>query len=119
MWEGIPMVAHDSVMINKYEWYRFSQNKGGHAIDFMRKNSTAFFCGGSQRIIRRKKGAGDTEQKNGEEDAGRQKGLPHPLAWIGTCQKEMKAVRLQGIFHRAEKTIQTASKSNDCKRGYL
>ena len=28
-------LRHDSVMINKNEWYRFSQNKGGHAIDFM------------------------------------------------------------------------------------
>ena len=26
-------LRHDSVMINKNEWYRFSQNKGGHAID--------------------------------------------------------------------------------------
>ncbi len=24
-------------MINKNEWYRFSQNKGGHAIDFMKE----------------------------------------------------------------------------------
>lgn len=29
-------LRHDSVMINKNEWYRFSQNKGGHAIDFMK-----------------------------------------------------------------------------------
>ena len=34
-------LRHDSVMINKSEWYRFSQNKGGHAIDFM-KNFTVF-----------------------------------------------------------------------------
>ena len=30
-------LRHDSVMINKNEWYRFSQNKGGHAIDFMKE----------------------------------------------------------------------------------
>ena len=47
-------LRHDSVMINKNEWYRFSQNKGGHAIDFMKRILRSFFCRGSQRIIRRR-----------------------------------------------------------------
>ena len=56
-------LRHDSVMINKSEWYRFSQNKGGHAIDFMKE----FYGQGRCR---------QTE------------GLPHPLAWIGIARKK-------------------------------
>ena len=57
-------LRHDSVMINKNEWYRFSQNKGGHAIDFMNANfpcfsysnqkqepKRPFFCRGSCNFI--------------------------------------------------------------------
>ena len=56
-------LRHDSVMINKNEWYRFSQNKGGHAIDIMKE----FYGHGRSR---------QTE------------GLPHPLAWIGIARKK-------------------------------
>ena len=79
-------LRHDSVMINKNEWYRFSQNKGGHAIDFM-KEFTVFFCRGSQRIIRRR-GSWRNQQKNGEGRCRQTEGLPHPLAWIGIARKK-------------------------------
>ena len=64
-------LRHDSVMINKNEWYRFSQNKGGHAIDFMKEFYGLSFAEADRRSA------------------------PSPcLDW--NCQKEMKAVRLQG-----------------------
>ena len=53
-------LRHDSVMINKNEWYRFSQNKGGHAHPFYERILRSFFCGGSQRIIRRRGRKGKT-----------------------------------------------------------
>ena len=39
-------LRHDSVMINKNEWYRFSQNKGGHAIEdvYKRQEQYSIVC---------------------------------------------------------------------------
>ena len=70
-------LRHDSVMINKNEWYRFSQNKGGHAIDFMKE-----FYG------LRRRGSWRNQQKNGEGRCRQTEGLPHPLAWIGIARKK-------------------------------
>ena len=81
-------LRHDSVMINKNEWYRFSQNKGGHAIDFMKEFYGLSFAEAVKELLG-EEGAGDTNRRTAKEDA------PSPcLDW--NCQKEMKAVRLQG-----------------------
>ena len=78
-------LRHDSVMINKNEWYRFSQNKGGHAIDFMKEFYGLSFAEAVKELL-------------GEEPRKMQadrRSAPSPcLDW--NCQKEMKAVRLQG-----------------------
>ena len=87
-------LRHDSVMINKNEWYRFSQNKGGHAIDFMKEFYGLSFAEAVKELLG-EEGAGETNRRTAKEDAGRQKVCPIPLLdW--NCQKEMKAVRLQG-----------------------
>ena len=87
-------LRHDSVMINKNEWYRFSQNKGGHAIDFMKEFYGLSFAEAVKELLG-EEGAGETNRRTAKEDAGRQKSAPSPcLDW--NCQKEMKAVRLQG-----------------------
>ena len=83
---------HDSVMINKNEWYRFSQNKGGHAIDFMKEFYGLSFAEAVKELLGEER---ETDRRTAKEDAGRQKVCPSPcLDW--NCQKEMKAVRLQG-----------------------
>lgn len=87
-------LRHDSVMINKNEWYRFSQNKGGHAIDFMKEFYGLSFAEAVKELLG-EEGVGETNRRTAKEDAGRQKVCPSPcLDW--NCQKEMKAVRLQG-----------------------
>ena len=62
-------------------------------------------------------GVGDTNRRTAKEDAGRQKVCPISLLdW--NCQKEMKAVRLQGSISLSRGTIGMADRSDDA-RGYL
>ena len=67
-----------SVMINKNEWYRFSQNKGGHAIDFMKEFYWSFFCRAVKELEKRE--LEHNQQKNGEEkeDAADRRSGPSP-----------------------------------------
>ena len=79
-------LRHDSVMINKNEWYRFSQNKGGHAIDFMKEFYGLSFAEAVKELL------GEERRRKMQADRG---SAPSPcLDW--NCQKEMKAVRSQG-----------------------
>ena len=71
-------LRHDSVMINKNEWYRFSQNKGGHAIDFMKEFYGLSFAEAVKELLG-EEGVGDTNRRTAKEDAGRQKVCPIPL----------------------------------------
>ena len=71
-------LRHDSVMINKSEWYRFSQNKGGHAIDFMKEFYGLSFAEAVKELLG-EEGAGETNRRTAKEDAGRQKVCPIPL----------------------------------------
>lgn len=71
-------LRHDSVMINKNEWYRFSQNKGGHAIDFMKEFYGLSFAEAVKELLG-EAGVGDTNRRTAKEDAGRQKVCPIPL----------------------------------------
>ena len=71
-------MRHDSVMINKNEWYRFSQNKGGHAIDFMKEFYGLSFAEAVKELLG-EEGAGETNRRTAKEDAGRQKVCPIPL----------------------------------------
>ena len=71
-------LRHDSVMINKNEWYRFSQNKGGHAIDFMKEFYDLSFAEAVKELLG-EEGVGDTNRRTAKEDAGRQKVCPIPL----------------------------------------
>ena len=71
-------LRHDSVMINKNEWYRFSQNKGGYAIDFMKEFYGLSFAEAVKELLG-EEGAGDTNRRTAKEDAGRQKVCPIPL----------------------------------------
>ncbi len=73
-----PIVRHDSVMINKNEWYRFSQNKGGHAIDFMKEFYGLSFAEAVKELLG-EEGVGETNRRTAKEDAGRQKVCPIPL----------------------------------------
>ena len=86
-------LRHDSVMINKNEWYRFSQNKGGHAIDFMKEFYGLSFAEAVKELLG-EEGVGDTNRRTAKEDADRGSAPSPCLDW--NCQKEMKAVRLQG-----------------------
>jgi len=65
-------------MINKSEWYRFSQNKGGHAIDFMKEFYGLSFAEAVKELLG-EEGAGETNRRTAKEDAGRQKVCPIPL----------------------------------------
>lgn len=71
-------LRHDSVMINKNEWYRFSQNKGGHAIDFMKEFYGLSFAEAVKELLG-EEGVGETNRRTGKEDAGRQNVCPIPL----------------------------------------
>lgn len=71
-------LRHDSVMINKNEWYRFSQYKGGHAIDFMKEFYGLSFAEAVKELLG-EEGVGDTNRRTAKEDAGRQKVCPIPL----------------------------------------
>lgn len=71
-------LRHDSVMINKSEWYRFSQNKGGHAIDFMKEFYGLSFAEAVKELLG-EEGVGETNRRTGKEEAGRQKVCPIPL----------------------------------------
>ena len=71
-------LRHDSVMINKNEWYRFSQNKGGHAIDFMKEFYGLSFAEAVKELLG-EEGVGETNRRTAKEDAGRQKVCPIPL----------------------------------------
>lgn len=71
-------LRHDSVMINKSEWYRFSQNKGGHAIDFMKEFYGLSFAEAVKELLGEEE-AGETNRRTAKEDAGRQKVCPIPL----------------------------------------
>ena len=71
-------LRHDSVMINKNEWYRFSQNKGGHAIDFMKEFYGLSFAEAVKELLG-EEGAGETNRRTAKKDAGRQKVCPIPL----------------------------------------
>ena len=71
-------LRHDSVMINKNEWYRFSQNKGGHAIDFMKEFYGLSFAEAVKELLG-EAGVGDTNRRTAKEDVGRQKVCPIPL----------------------------------------
>ena len=66
-------LRHDSVMINKNEWYRFSQNKGGHAIDFMKEFYGRSFAEAVKELLGEE---GDRNKRTAKEDAGRQKVCP-------------------------------------------
>ncbi len=74
-------LRHDSVMINKNEWYRFSQNKGGHAIDFMKEFYGLSFAEAVKELLG-EEGAGETNIRTAKEDAGRQKVCPIPLPGV-------------------------------------
>ena len=92
MWKRIPVVRHDSVMINKNEWYRFSQNKGGHAIDFMKEFYGLSFAEAVKELLGEER---ETEEERRRKMQADRRSAPSPcLDW--NCQKEMKAVRLQG-----------------------
>lgn len=69
-------LRHDSVMINKNEWYRFSQNKGGHAIDFMKEFYGLSFAEAVKELLGEER---ETDRRTVKEDAGRQKVCPIPL----------------------------------------
>ena len=69
-------LRHDSVMINKSEWYRFSQNKGGHAIDFMKEFYGLSFAEAVKELLGEER---ETDRRTAKEDAGRQKVCPIPL----------------------------------------
>lgn len=69
-------LRHDSVMINKSEWYRFSQNKGGHAIDFMKEFYGLSFAEAVKELLGEE---GKSNKRTAKEDAGRQKVCPIPL----------------------------------------
>ena len=71
-------LRHDSVMINKNEWYRFSQNKGGHAIDFMKEFYGLSFAEAVKELLG-EEGVGEINRRTAKEDAGRQKVCPIPL----------------------------------------
>ena len=71
-------LRHDSVMINKNEWYRFSQNKGGHAIDFMKEFYGLSFAEAVKELLG-EEGVGETNRRTAKEDAGRQRVCPIPL----------------------------------------
>ena len=71
-------LRHDSVMINKNECYRFSQNKGGHAIDFMKEFYGLSFAEAVKELLG-EEGVGETNRRTAKEDAGRQKVCPIPL----------------------------------------
>ena len=71
-------LRHDSVMINKSEWYRFSQNKGGHAIDFMKEFYGLSFAEAVKELLG-EEGVGETNRRTAKEDAGRQRVCPIPL----------------------------------------
>ena len=71
-------LRHDSVMINKNEWYRFSQNKGGYAIDFMKEFYGLSFAEAVKELLG-EEGVGETNRRTAKEDAGRQKVCPIPL----------------------------------------
>ena len=71
-------LRHDSVMINKNEWYRFSQNKGGHAIDFMKEFYGLSFAEAVKELLG-EEGVGETNRRTAKEDACRQKVCPIPL----------------------------------------
>lgn len=85
-------LRHDSVMINKNEWYRFSQNKGGHAIDFMKEFYGLSFAEAVKELLGEE---GDRNKERARKMQADRRSAPSPcLDW--NCQKEMKAVRLQG-----------------------
>ena len=87
-------LRHDSVMINKNEWYRFSQNKGGHAIDFMKEFYGLSFAEAVKELLG-EEGVGETNRRTARKMQADRRSAPSPcLDW--NCQKEMKAVRLQG-----------------------
>ena len=71
-------LRHDSVMINKNEWHRFSQNKGGHAIDFMKEFYGLSFAEAVKELLG-EEGVGETNRRTAKEYAGRQKVCPIPL----------------------------------------
>ena len=71
-------LRHDSVMITKNESYRFSQNKGGHAIDFMKEFYGLSFAEAVKELLG-EEGVGETNRRTAKEDAGRQKVCPIPL----------------------------------------
>ena len=68
-------LRHDSVMINKNEWYRFSQNKGGHAIDFMKEFYGLSFAEAVKELL----GEEGEKARPAKADEGRQKVCPIPL----------------------------------------
>ena len=87
-------LRHDSVMINKNEWYRFSQNKGGHAIDFMKEFYGLSFAEAVKELLGEEGVGKPTEERARKMQADRRSAPSPCLDW--NCQKEMKAVRLQG-----------------------
>ena len=87
-------LRHDSVMINKNEWYRFSQNKGGHAIDFMKEFYGLSFAEAVKELLGEEGVGKPTEERPRKMQADRRSAPSPCLDW--NCQKEMKAVRLQG-----------------------
>ena len=73
-------------MINKNEWYRFSQNKGGHAIDFMKEFYGLSFAEAVKELLG-EEGVGETNRRTAKEDAGRQKVCPIPLPGLKLPEK--------------------------------
>ncbi len=71
-------LRHDSVMINKNEWYRFSQNKGGHAIDFMKEFYGLSFAEAVKELLG-EEGVGETNRrtwKNIQENRFKEQMIP-------------------------------------------
>ena len=71
-------LRHDSVMINKNEWYRFSQNKGGHAIDFMKEFYGLSFAEAVKELL----GEEGEKARPAKADEGRQKVCPIPAKLV-------------------------------------
>ncbi len=84
-------LRHDSVMINKSEWYRFSQNKGGHAIDFMKEFYGLSFAEAVKELLG-EEGVGETNRRTAKEDAGRQKVCPIPLPGLELPERNESCV---------------------------
>ena len=72
-------------MINKNEWYRFSQNKGGHAIDFMKEFYGLSFAEAVKELLGEER---ETDRRTAKEECRQTRRSAPSLAWIGTARKK-------------------------------